>query len=120
LISEHGLTIADIGKRAFAAAGNSVKAGKKKTAVVKYRDASTGSTWSGIGPRPKWIKKAFEEGRADEYLVDERASAPLKKAAGTKAAAKKASAKKPAAKKPAAKKPAAAAKKSAAKEVVSQ
>lgn len=95
LIRAHGLTIADIGKRTFAAAGIP-KAGKKPAVAAKYRNPATGESWSGRGPRPGWIKKALEEGRADEYLVDRVARPPAKKAAAkkVKAAAKKAPAKK--------------------------
>lgn len=95
MIREHGLTIADIGKRTFAAAGIP-KTGKKPAGVVKYRKPATGDSWSGRVKRPGWIKKAFEEGRADDYLVDRVALAPAKKAAAkkVKAAAEKAPAKK--------------------------
>lgn len=39
---------------------------KRKKAVAKYYDPSSGKTWSGHGSRPKWL-----EGKAlEDYLVD--------------------------------------------------
>lgn len=38
---------------------------------VKYRDPSTGSTWSGRGLKPRWMVQALEDGRTqDEFLID--------------------------------------------------
>ena len=49
LIAEHGLTQQDI----FGGA----KRGRKASGSVaaKYRDPSTGATWTGRGKAPKWI-----------------------------------------------------------------
>ncbi|TCW78912.1 histone [Burkholderia sp. SRS-46] len=44
---------------------------RKRRAPTKYYDASTGKTWSGHGPRPKWL----EGKNLDAYLVD-RAGKP--------------------------------------------
>lgn len=64
----------------FASAGRSVPAKAKKNAVkVKsatpkkrtdktYRDAA-GNTWSGIGPRPRWLREALEAGQTLEQLT---------------------------------------------------
>nr|WP_277403680.1 H-NS histone family protein [Burkholderia sp. Ac-20345] len=39
---------------------------RKQQAPAQYYDPSTGKSWSGRGPRPKWL-----EGKAlDDYLVD--------------------------------------------------
>ena len=87
LMSQYGLTLADIGSKAapapkspkspksaksakavFAAAP-AVKAPRsskgKKTGKVapKYRDAMTGQTWSGRGLQPNWLKAALATGR---------------------------------------------------------
>lgn len=78
LMSQYGLTLADIGSKAapvpkagkavFAPAP-AVKAPKsskgKKTGKVapKYRDAMTGQTWSGRGLQPNWLKAALATGR---------------------------------------------------------
>lgn len=69
LMAEFGLTAADIaGKlpapRAKAASG----AGGK--VAPKYRNASTGDTWSGRGLQPKWLKAALESGRTlEEFTI---------------------------------------------------
>ena len=57
LMSEHGLTLADLGTRAPAGA-------RKTTAKVppKYRNPSTGDTWSGRGLQPNWLKTALAAG----------------------------------------------------------
>ena len=60
LMSEYGLTLADLsGKPA------PTKAGPKPGGKVapKYRDASTGQTWSGRGLQPNWLKAALAAGR---------------------------------------------------------
>jgi DNA-binding protein H-NS len=59
LMSEYGLTLADIGNRAAAAPAR--KAGGK--VAVKYRNAETGETWSGRGLQPNWLKAALASGR---------------------------------------------------------
>lgn len=48
LIQEHGLTAADV----FPAPGKA----KGSVGVPKYRDPSTGATWTGRGKPPLWIK----------------------------------------------------------------
>ncbi len=50
LVAEHGLTQQDI----FGGA----KRGRKVSGSVapKYRDSSTGATWTGRGKAPKWIE----------------------------------------------------------------
>ena len=50
LVAEHGLTQQDI----FGGA----KRGRKASGIVapKYRDTSTGATWTGRGKAPKWIE----------------------------------------------------------------
>ncbi len=59
LMSEYGLTVADL------SAKNPVKskpeAGRKVAA--KYRNTSTGESWSGRGLQPKWLKAAIAAGR---------------------------------------------------------
>lgn len=58
LMSEHGLTVADLSAKAVA---NPKRTGMK--VAPKYRDASTGNTWSGRGLHPKWLKEALATGR---------------------------------------------------------
>jgi DNA-binding protein H-NS len=64
----------------FASAGHSVQTKAKKSAKkVKsaapkkrtartYRDAA-GNTWSGFGPRPRWLREALEAGQTLEQLA---------------------------------------------------
>jgi DNA-binding protein H-NS len=57
LMSDHGLTLADLGAKP---AGKTT-AGRK--APVKYRDTASGQTWSGRGLQPNWLKAALASGR---------------------------------------------------------
>lgn len=59
LMTEYGLTLADIGSRAAAAPRRS--GGK---VAAKYRNSATGETWSGRGLQPNWLKTAIASGRA--------------------------------------------------------
>jgi DNA-binding protein H-NS len=68
LMAEYGLTLADLGARA--PAGKPAKGGTGTKAAVKFRDASTGQTWSGRGLQPNWLKAALAAGRSlDEFRV---------------------------------------------------
>lgn len=58
LMAENGLTAADLTGKS--AAGASRKGAK---VAPKYRNASTGETWSGRGLQPKWLKAALASGR---------------------------------------------------------
>lgn len=51
LIQEHGLTAADVFPQGKA---------KGSVGVPKYRDPSTGATWTGRGKPPLWIKDAAD------------------------------------------------------------
>lgn len=64
LMSEYGLTVADLSMRA-------AKAGKPASKVaVKYRNKATGETWSGRGLQPKWLKAAITAGaKLEEFHV---------------------------------------------------
>jgi DNA-binding protein H-NS len=59
LMSQHGLTLADIGARATTAA-----APVRGKVAAKYRDPATGQTWSGRGLQPNWLKAALAQGRS--------------------------------------------------------
>jgi DNA-binding protein H-NS len=52
--------MADLSARAPAAKGKAKSGGK---VAAKYRNASTGETWSGRGLRPNWLKAALAAGR---------------------------------------------------------
>lgn len=62
LMAEHGLTLADLGgKSSTAAVTTPARKGRKVPA--KYRDPATGTSWSGRGLQPKWLKAALASGR---------------------------------------------------------
>ena len=62
LMSQYGLTLADLGTR------SAPMPSPRKTASgkvpVKFRDPATGDSWSGRGLQPKWLKAALAAGRA--------------------------------------------------------
>lgn len=60
LMAEYGLTMADIQVAAAKSKRGGVKTGK---VAAKYRDASTGDSWSGRGLQPKWLRAALSSGR---------------------------------------------------------
>lgn len=67
LMDDYGLTVADLGGRA-AAKRAAAPAGRKPLGKVaaKYRNASTGETWSGRGLQPNWLKAALAGGKTLE------------------------------------------------------
>lgn len=64
LMAEHGLTAADLSGRG-ASSGKSGAKGQTpgRKVAPKYRDPSTGDTWSGRGLQPKWLRAAIAGGR---------------------------------------------------------
>jgi DNA-binding protein H-NS len=40
---------------------------KKRPTRVLFRD-SAGNTWTGMGPRPRWLKDAIASGQSEESL----------------------------------------------------
>jgi DNA-binding protein H-NS len=65
LMTEYGLTSADI---AGTTKANSGKSSKKVAA--KYRNSATGEAWSGRGLQPNWLKAALASGRKlQEFAV---------------------------------------------------
>ncbi len=63
LMSQYGLTLADLGSRSAAAAPRKTGGAGVKVAA-KYRNPATGDTWSGRGLQPKWMKAAIAAGRS--------------------------------------------------------
>jgi DNA-binding protein H-NS len=64
LMAQFGLTLADIGAKP-ASTGRPAPASKPASKVaVKYRDSSTGQTWTGRGLQPTWLKSALASGRS--------------------------------------------------------
>lgn len=63
LMSEHGLTMADLqtGGRAASPRAATPAGGK---VPPKYIDRATGHTWSGRGLQPRWLRDALAAGRS--------------------------------------------------------
>jgi DNA-binding protein H-NS len=55
LMSEYGLSVADLSTR-------TPKVAKVSKVAAKYRNQATGETWSGRGLQPKWLKAAIAGG----------------------------------------------------------
>lgn len=105
-IAHYGLSAADLGfttgaiahkasvvdnKKAAGPAGASKGASKTPAGtggkpMVKYRGAA-GQTWSGMGPKPGWLRAAMEAGQSLESLAVQTPGAAGVAAKGTKAAA---------------------------------
>jgi DNA-binding protein H-NS len=65
LMAEYGLTVSDLSAKS--PGRPSIKGGK---VAAKYRNATTGETWSGRGLQPKWLKAALASGRKlEEFSV---------------------------------------------------
>ncbi|MDQ6628921.1 MAG: H-NS histone family protein [Pseudomonadota bacterium] len=60
LMSEYGLTLADLGAKQSGKPKSGGSAGK---VPAKYRNTSTGETWSGRGLQPRWLKAALASGK---------------------------------------------------------
>ncbi len=66
LMEQHGLTSADLVVRATAKGG--AKQGSK--VEPKFRDPTTGATWTGRGLKPRWLTAALAAGRTlDEFSI---------------------------------------------------
>ena len=63
LMSEYGLTPADLGSRPAAKGIGKGKTGSGAKVAAKYRNTSTGESWSGRGLQPRWLKAAIASGR---------------------------------------------------------
>ena len=62
LMAEHDLTVADLGGKASGkTGGKSAQEGRKVAA--KYRNQTTGESWTGRGLKPKWIQAAIAAGK---------------------------------------------------------
>ena len=74
-IAAYGFTAADLGLVARAGKGAGRKgaapkvASAKKAIVVRFKD-DAGHTWSGRGPKPKWLKDGLASGKSmDSFTV---------------------------------------------------
>lgn len=67
LMTEYGLSLADLGSRPAAAPRKGPAGGK---VAAKFRNAATGETWSGRGLQPNWLKQALAEGATlDQFRI---------------------------------------------------
>ena len=62
LMAEYGLTAADIAGKAGGPSPRSAPVAGKKVAP-KYRNPTTGETWTGRGLQPNWLKSALQTGK---------------------------------------------------------
>ncbi|TDM06514.1 MAG: histone family protein nucleoid-structuring protein H-NS [Ideonella sp. MAG2] len=60
LMSEYGLTAADLAGRAPSAA----KPESTRKVAAKYRDPASGQSWTGRGLKPKWLQAALASGKS--------------------------------------------------------
>jgi DNA-binding protein H-NS len=60
MMAEYGLTLADLGARTAGKGKSGAGTGK---VAAKYRNASTGESWSGRGLQPRWLKAALASGK---------------------------------------------------------
>ena len=66
LMTEYGLSISDLSAKS----GPKLKPAGGKKVAAKYRNKSTGESWSGRGLQPKWLKAALSAGRKiEEFSV---------------------------------------------------
>jgi DNA-binding protein H-NS len=64
LMSEHGLTIADVAGGKAGRPAKTADGAEKPKVAAKYRDPASGSTWSGRGLKPRWLSQAIAEGKS--------------------------------------------------------
>lgn len=63
LMAEHGLSAADLGGKGPTKAARKGKGSTGAKVAAKYRNSSTGESWSGRGLQPRWLKAALASGR---------------------------------------------------------
>ncbi len=66
LLTQHGLTVEDLGLKGGVVAKKSSAAGR--SVEPKYRNKDTGETWSGRGLKPKWVNAALAQGKSLDDL----------------------------------------------------
>ena len=70
LMSENGLSLADLGKRSAGKTSGKKSAATGKKVAAKYRNAATGDSLGGRGLQPKWLKAALTSGKKiEEFAV---------------------------------------------------
>ncbi len=68
LMAEHGISLADLSAKPGRSAGSKTSTAGRKVAA-KYRNPTTGESWSGRGLQPKWLKAELAEGRKLEDFM---------------------------------------------------
>ena len=66
LMTEHGLKVSDLGGKGGGAPKSTGKAKTGAKVAAKYRNTTTGETWSGRGLQPRWLKAAVASGKKIE------------------------------------------------------
>ena len=67
---EYDIQPEDVSTAYRTATKTSRRSGAKQTIAPKYRDPSSGQTWSGRGRTPRWLTAAEEQGRhRDDFLI---------------------------------------------------
>ena len=68
LMAEHGLKASDLGGKASSTpkSAGKAKTGNGAKVAAKYRNSTTGETWSGRGLQPRWLKAAIASGKKIE------------------------------------------------------
>lgn len=70
LMAEHGLTAADVAGKPSVPRAPGVGAPAGGKVAPKFRNASTGETWSGRGLQPKWLKAALGGGaKLEDFAI---------------------------------------------------
>ncbi|MGA1349732.1 MAG: H-NS family nucleoid-associated regulatory protein [Burkholderiaceae bacterium] len=83
-IAEYGITAEELGFASAASSKRGPKPGPKTSKArkprakranagvkvpAKYKDSSTGNTWTGRGKMPKWVSAALASGRSLESML---------------------------------------------------
>ena len=63
LMSEYGLSVVDLGGKSSSSKGGKKTKTSGTKVAAKYRNSSTGESWSGRGLQPRWLKAALASGR---------------------------------------------------------
>ncbi len=69
LMADHGITTADLGSKVGRPPKAAATGAPTRKVAAKFRDPSTGETWSGRGLKPKWLTAALESGRKIEEFT---------------------------------------------------
>ncbi|MBK6854850.1 MAG: H-NS histone family protein [Burkholderiales bacterium] len=68
LMQDHGLTIDDVLGSPAHSGGRAAGGGAK--VAPKYRDPITGTTWTGRGLQPRWMRSALASGKTPaDFLI---------------------------------------------------